>query len=364
MKDIAIYIHIPFCRSKCNYCAFNSFYADKETQKEYINHLIKEIHLFSKNNDIMRADTVYFGGGTPSFLYEGGIKSIIEVLKDNFDYEPKEISIECNPESLTDVKLNEYNESGINRISIGLQSASNQLLKEAGRVHSFDDFLNALERCKKAGFDNVNCDIMLGLPNQKPQDVTQTLQLLFQHDIIKHISMYGLKPEKNTPWQDIKIDEDLSADMYDLAFLMLKENGFNRYEISNFAKNGYECKHNIKYWKRKNYIGFGLSAHSLIDNVRYANPDSMTDYINGKKETLVLNQQQIEEEYLMLALRMDEGIDLNDYKQQFNRDFVERFSKPIQKIFKLKVIEIAQNNLRIAPKYMGVMNSIITEFFI
>ena len=362
MKDIAVYIHIPFCRSKCNYCAFNSFYADENFQKEYVRHLIKEIKQFTKNN-IMRADTIYFGGGTPSFLYEGGIKSIIDAIKENFVFKANEISIECNPESLIQTKLNEYKECGINRISIGLQTASNNLLKIAGRIHTFDDFKKALDGCKKAGFDNVNCDIMLGLPQQEIRDVTQTLQALFQYDIIKHISMYGLKAEKNTPWQDLAVDEDLSADMYDTAYLMLNDNGFHRYEISNFAKSGYECKHNIKYWKRKDYIGFGLSAHSLIDNVRYANSDKMSDYIIGNKEKLVLSQEQIEEEYIMLALRMDEGINIDDYKKQFKNDFINKYYKPIQKLSKFKVIEQTPQNIKIASRYMGVMNSIILEFF-
>lgn len=362
MKDIAVYIHIPFCRSKCNYCAFNSFYADTDTQKEYVKYLIKEIQEFSKDNK-MRADTIYFGGGTPSFLYEGGIKEIIDVLKDNFVFDADEISIECNPESLTPIKLDEYKECKVNRISIGLQTASNELLKIAGRIHTFEDFISALNNCKKAGFDNVNCDIMLGLLEQKTQDVINTLKVLFQYDIIKHISMYGLKAEKNTPWQDIVIDEDMSADMYDVAYLMLIENGFHRYEISNFAKSGFECKHNKKYWQRKNYIGFGLSAHSLIDNIRYANPDNMKDYINNKKEKLVLSQEQIEEEYIMLALRMDEGIDLKDYKEKFDIDFLAKYYKPIKKLSNLKLIEITPKNLRISSQYMGVMNSIIIEFF-
>ncbi len=363
MKEIAVYIHIPFCRSKCNYCAFNSFYADVNAQKEYVKQLINEIKAFSKNN-IMRADTVYFGGGTPSFLYQGGIKSIINVLKDNFYFEPNEISIECNPESLTQAKLDEYKESKINRISIGLQSASNELLKLAKRAHNFDDFIKALDNCQKFGFDNVNCDIMLGLPKQKIQDVQNTLNEIFNYDIIKHISMYGLKTEENTPWQNISVDEELSANMYDVAFLMLKDKGFNRYEISNFSKLGYESKHNIKYWKRQDYIGFGLGAHSLVNNIRYANSDNMVDYILGKKEVLVLDQRQIEEEYIMLSLRMDEGIDLNDYKKQFGFDFKEKYFKQLEKLSKLKVIEITPNNLKIVSSYMGVMNSIITEFFI
>lgn len=362
MKDIAVYIHIPFCRSKCNYCAFNSFYADVATQKEYVKHLINEITLFSKNN-IMRADTIYFGGGTPSFLYEGGIRSIIDAIKNNFVFEASEISIECNPESLTLTKLIEYKESKINRISIGLQTASDNLLKIAGRIHTFEDFEKALENCKEAGFNNVNCDIMLGIPQQETKDVNHTLQALFQYDSIKHISMYGLTAEENTPWQDVIIDEDVSADMYDSAYLMLKDNGFHRYEISNFAKSGYECKHNRKYWKRKDYIGFGLSAHSLIDNIRYANPDKMGDYIIGKKEKIILSQEQIEEEYIMLALRMDEGIDFNDYTKYFNKDFLYKYTKPIQKLSKLKAIEITPHNIKIASQYMGVMNSIILEFF-
>lgn len=362
MKKVGIYVHIPFCRSKCAYCAFNSFYADIDIQKQYIDYLKKEIQSFEYKDDII-ADTVYFGGGTPSFLYEGGISEIIYALKDRFNYFPREVSIECNPESLTPSKLHEYKSSGINRISIGLQTASDKLLKKAGRVHTLNDFLKSARYCADAGFDNVNCDIMLGLPEQIIDDVIDTLKILIILPVIKHVSMYGLKTEKNTPWQNIKVDEDLSADMYDAAYELLLNNGFCRYEISNFAKAGYECAHNIKYWTRQDYIGFGLSAHSLIDNIRYANPDSLKDYFEGKRERMELSQAQAEEEYIMLALRMEDGISIIDFNKQFNMDFIKKYAKPIQKLEKLGVIQLSDNRLKIKPQFMGVMNSIIVEFF-
>lgn len=362
MKKLGIYIHIPFCRSKCAYCAFNSFYADFKTQKQYIDNLIKEIELFQYPEEII-ADTVYFGGGTPSFLYEGGTTNIINAIKNKFAFSPREMSIECNPESITQSKLDEYKSAGINRISIGLQSASNTLLKKAGRIHTLQDFLQGVQLCEDAGFDNISCDVMLGLPDQSIKDVTNTLNILIDLPVIKHISMYGLKPEKNTPWQDIMVDEDLSADMYDASYDLLTKSGFNRYEISNFCKPGFECIHNIKYWKRQDYIGFGLSAHSLIDNVRYANPDNINDYYNGKKEYLVLNQTQTKEEYIMLALRMDEGININDYNNQFKESFLDVYSKSIEKLSKLGVIELTNHTLKIKSQYMGIMNNIIIEFF-
>ncbi|HEY8443478.1 MAG TPA: radical SAM family heme chaperone HemW [Clostridia bacterium] len=362
MKKVGIYIHIPFCRSKCNYCAFNSFFADIDAQKRYVEYLVKEILSFDYKGEIT-VDTVYFGGGTPSFLYEGGIIDIVNALKNRFKYLPREVSIECNPESLTQKKLEEYRSAGINRISVGLQSASDRLLKKAGRIHTLDDFLRSIRYCSEAGFDNVNCDIMLGLPRQSVDDVLDTLNILFGLPIIKHISMYGLKVEKNTPWQDIKVDEDLSADMYDAAFDALLKNGFYRYEISNFSKPGFECAHNIKYWTRQDYIGFGLSAHSLLDNVRFANPDSLKDYYEGKKERLELTPAQAEEEFIMLGLRMEKGIDINEYNKQFNVNFTQKYAKPIEKLNRLGVIDLADNILKIKPKYMGVMNSIIVEFF-
>ncbi|HEY8423917.1 MAG TPA: radical SAM family heme chaperone HemW [Clostridia bacterium] len=362
MKKVGIYIHIPFCRSKCAYCAFNSFFADFDVQKQYVERLIKEIESFEYKDEIL-ADTVYFGGGTPSFLYEGGVSAIIDALKKRFIYSPREVSIECNPESISQAKLSEYKSAGVNRLSIGLQSASNDLLKKAGRIHTLEDFLRSVRLCKENGFDNVNCDIMIGLPGQSVKDVLDALNILFQFSIVKHISMYGLKPEENTPWQNITVDEDLSADMYDAAYDLLLKNGFIRYEISNFSKPRYECIHNIKYWKRQDYIGFGLSAHSLIDNVRYANPDSLSDYFQGKKSSLKLNEQQIKEEYIMLALRMEEGIDLQDYNRQFGEDFLKSYKRPIDKLSKLGVIELSNEKLKIKPRFMGVMNSVIVEFF-
>ena len=362
MKKVGVYIHIPFCRSKCAYCAFNSFFADTHTQKEYVNFLIKEIKSFKYDDDII-ADTIYFGGGTPSFLYQGGITAIIDALKKRFIFLPREASIECNPESVTKPKLKEYSLAGINRISIGLQSASDALLKNAGRIHTLQDFLNSVQCCQEAGFQNLSCDIMLGLPNQNIDDVIDTLNILFKLPIIKHISMYGLKPEKNTPWQDIVVDEDLSVDMYDAAYGLLLKNGFLRYEVSNFCKPGYECVHNIKYWKRQDYLGFGLGAHSLIDNVRYANADNLKDYYNNKKERLVLTKKQAKEEHIMLALRMEEGLNITGYNNEFEGDFIKEYFKPIEKLSKLGAIELTKNSLKIKPQYMGVMNSIIAEFF-
>ena len=204
---------------------------------------------------------------------------------------------------------------------------------------------------------------MLGLPNQNIDDVIDTLNILFKLPIIKHISMYGLKPEKNTPWQDIVVDEDLSVDMYDAAYGLLLKNGFLRYEVSNFCKPGYECVHNIKYWKRQDYLGFGLGAHSLIDNVRYANADNLKDYYNNKKEWLVLTKKQAKEEHIMLALRMEEGLNITGYNNEFEGDFIKEYFKPIEKLSKLGAIELTKNSLKIKPQYMGVMNSIIAEFF-
>ncbi|HHW89383.1 MAG TPA: radical SAM family heme chaperone HemW [Clostridiales bacterium] len=362
MKSVGIYIHIPFCRSKCAYCAFDSFFANTDTQKEYVDFLVKEIESFWYADDIT-ADTVYFGGGTPSFLYQGGVTTIINALKKRFEFLPREVSIECNPESVTKPKLEEYRLAGINRISIGLQSTSDTLLKSAGRIHTLQDFFKSVQYCEEAGFQNLSCDIMLGLPNQNINDVTDTLNILFKLPIIKHISMYGLKPEKNTPWQDIVIDEDLAADMYDTAYNLLIKNGFLRYEISNFCKQEYECVHNIKYWKRQDYIGFGLGAHSLIDNVRYANADNLNDYYSNKKERLELTKQQAKEEHIMLALRMAEGLNIIDYNNKFEDNFLIEYSKPIKKLSELGVIELTNSVLKIKPQYMGVMNSIIVEFF-
>lgn len=359
MSNLGIYIHIPFCRSKCNYCAFNSFTADIETQKTYIKHLLEEIKKYDGDK---YADTVYIGGGTPSFLYGGGIESVLEEINSKFSLKKNaEITIEGNPESLSLDKLKSWYHLGVNRLSIGLQSASDKVSKNAGRVHNFADFLRAIENADKANFCNVNCDIMLGLPIQTMHDIKDTISQIINFDIIKHISAYGLKAEEGTPWKSLIINEDLSADMYDLAYKMLLDNGFLRYEVSNFARTGYRSRHNINYWRRGNYIGFGLGAHSLIDNVRYANPDKTEDYYAGKKQKAILTPTDIKEEYIMLAFRMDEGIDIKDYNQTFETDFLENYKKIIDKLFKF--LNISQDRISIKPQYMGVMNSIITEFF-
>lgn len=364
-KTVGLYIHIPFCSSKCDYCAFTSFFANEDKQREYIKFLKNEIEQTNYDGKIA---TVYIGGGTPSFLYEGGITEIFESINNTFVLEANcEITIEGNPNSITAQKILEWKANGINRVSVGLQTTNDNLLKFVNRKHNYDDFLKTVEELNNADFNNISCDLMLGLPNQTLDDVKNDLYKILEiGDIIKHISVYGLKVEPNTPLEinNYLVDEDLSADMYDYVCDVLQNAGYYRYEVSNFSKKGYESRHNLNYWSRGNYFGFGLAAHSFINNVRYANPVSLIEYYQGKEETTILTIEDAKEEFIMLALRLCEGIDTQEYQRQFGESFFERYKKAIDKLQNNGLINITEERyISINPKYFGVMNSIIIEFF-
>ena len=279
-KNLELYIHVPFCIKKCAYCDFLSFPADEKMQEKYFDALIRDIKYYGQNMEEYKVSTIYIGGGTPSWMNESLIQSLMLYVYKSFDVaKDAEISIECNPGTLTSRKLLIYKQSGINRLSIGLQSADDDELKILGRIHTYDQFLKSYESARVAGFDNINVDIMSGLPKQTTEKMLDTL-----HKVIRlkpeHISAYSIIIEKNTPFYDeykfdmvkqeagmkpdVLPDEDEVYRMYKATQRTLDEAGYKQYEISNFAKKGYECRHNIGYWTRENSLGIGLGAASLI----------------------------------------------------------------------------------------------------
>ncbi len=350
-----IYVHIPFCKRKCNYCDFKSF-PYPERSDEYFNALKKEI----LNTDAVykTIDTVYFGGGTPSFVDERYIVDVFNLLKNKFDLNLSEATIEANPESITKSKLLAYKSAGFDRLSIGVQSLSDEVLKFLGRVHDSDMAKSAVKTALEF-FDNVSCDIML--VGQSADSVEKDIDFLSSLGV-KHISCYMLQIEEGTPFYDrcikkemVPADDDELADTFALCIAKLKILGYERYEVSNFCKTGFEAKHNMGYWLRKPYYGFGLSAHSLIGNERYGNQSAFDEYVSDplKREFVeVLSDIDIEFERVMLALRTAQGVP---------KDYIlakKEFYNKYKSYFEIKGDRIALND-----NGFMIMNKILVDLF-
>ena len=372
MKKIGIYIHIPFCRQKCKYCAFVSF-CNLEKIDKYIDCLCKEIIGFRASEDCC-VDTIYIGGGTPSLLKQKHIKKIFDALHTLPIANDCEISIESNPNSVTQEIANCWAKNGINRVSIGLQSASKKVLKTLGRIHSVQEFERAVKYVHNAGIHNINADMMIGVPHQSVRAVRKTVKLLNNQNVT-HISAYSLIVEENTPMKsmlDEKIyklpKENTVVKMYDKTCKMLGRFGFERYEISNFAKAGYECKHNLHCWQCHEYVGFGVAAHSYFENERYSNVEDIDKYVSfitkneSVKENIVklTNADKIEE-YIMLGMRTKYGIDLVEMKKRFGYDLLKDKNEQIKKYQALKLIDIKDNILSCTSQGFYVSNSIIAD---
>ncbi len=365
---IGLYVHVPFCVKKCNYCDFCSFsgVAD-DTRRSYIEKLCKEIRSYKKKN--VKIDTVFFGGGTPTLLTKEDFEKILSSIKESFYLHPDvEITVEANPGTADYEKLKELVSLGVNRFSVGLQSIHENELKSLGRIHSYEDFLIMYFNLRKLGINNVNVDLMYGIPEQTIATFSQTLKEITNlHP--EHLSVYGLILEEGTPFYEKKgslplPDEDLECDMYDLACKYLSKMGYTHYEISNYAIPGYTSRHNLKYWRCKEYIGVGVSAYSYFEGVRFGNVKNLTEYINN--ENLVLQNDVIDEdsnkyEYAMLALRLSEGISLADYTEKFAEDFLEGREDIISKLSSGGYISIIDGRLALTEKGFYISNYIITE---
>ncbi|MBO5223241.1 MAG: radical SAM family heme chaperone HemW [Clostridia bacterium] len=361
-KRRAIYIHIPFCKRKCNYCAFVSV-CDESKQKPYIKALKNEIE---KRGNGAEISTVYVGGGTPSTLYKGAITEVLNCVKNNFVLTPDcEITVEGNPDSITDDFCVECKQNGVNRISMGVQSTCNEILTTLGRIHDKTAYLCAIETVRNHGIFNISCDLIIGVPNQSREQVRADVLELINTDI-PHISVYALTIEEGTPFyrDNVTVDEDLQADMYDDVFALLTKNGYNRYEVSNFAKSGFESRHNTKYWYGAIYYGFGASAHSLSDGfIRSENTSDVDDYINGitTVSSRVIPIEERKEEAIMLNLRTVYGLDINDFNVKFSCDLLRDKADEISKLKKLGLVSVKNGILSATDKGFYLLNSIITE---
>lgn len=375
LTKLGIYVHIPFCESKCDYCNFVSFKSDEKTKEQYVFALIKEMLLIKDSYKDYIVDTIFIGGGTPTCLRDKAIKNIVDYIINNFNIDDNvEITIEANPNSLTLNKLREFKLCGVNRLSIGLQAYDDRLLKLIGRIHTANDFDLALKNAKEVGFENINVDLLLGLPTQTLLDVKKSLKHLVKNNV-KHISCYGLIVEDNTKLCKKIINkeyslptEEQSLKMYDYALKYLSKKGINRYEVSNFAKQGYECKHNLKYWNMHEYVGFGVASHSFCAGYRWENTPSLPIYfecikkgklprINAEEETL----ESLKEEFIMTELRKQEGIDLKKYENYFGEDLLIAKQNKIAMLLKHKLINYNKNYLYATNKGFEVINQIILE---
>ncbi len=357
-KTYGIYVHIPFCRSKCKYCAFVST-PDASLQKRYVSALLSEISRSTHRGAAV--DTVYIGGGTPSCLFDGGISKTVSAIRDAFDVSASaEITVECNPESVSELFIDECVKSGVNRVSMGLQSACDGVLRAVGRVHTYNDYVSAVKLLATA-FDNISSDIILGLPQQSFDDVDKAVDTISEY--CKHASVYALSVESGTPLfaQGYKADDDLVADMYDRACSRLFDNGFMRYEVSNFARDGNVSAHNVKYWRCAPYLGFGVASHGY-DGVgtRYAHGDDILGYIADQTpESYALSPKDKYNEYIMLALRTVDGIDLSDYEKRFGASFIAENESVLRDLTDGGYVVATDERVKIADRYLFVMNGII-----
>lgn len=385
-KQIGLYIHIPFCKQKCSYCDFCS-YANKESFiKRYIQCVLKEIIEVGNNNkidfengkdDLFLVKTIYIGGGTPSLIDSKYIVQIIEDIKLNFEIDEKaEITIEVNPGTVTLEKLEDYKRAGINRLSIGLQSTHEHLLKEIGRIHTYLDFLDTFRFAREAGFENINVDLMIGILNQTLEEVKDSIEEIVSMEP-EHISVYSLILEENTPLfkkveEGLELpNEDLERKMYWAVKQTLEQNNYIHYEISNFAKKGYESKHNLDCWNQKEYIGFGIAAHSYTNGIRYSNIENIEQYIKNydedkTEENLVFHEKQdmeaMQKEYMLLGLRKIDGVSIQEFKIKFVANPVFLYHSELEKLVNEELLEIDGDQIKLTNKGLDLANIVWEEF--
>lgn len=383
MKNLELYIHIPFCIKKCDYCDFLSGEASAFEKKEYIRALLNEIKYQAYDCEDYEVSTIYFGGGTPSTLKAQVIDSILQEIYKYFHVKKDaEITIECNPGTVEREKLALYRLSGINRLSFGLQSANNQELKMLGRIHSYEDFLESYDAARKAGFENINVDVMSALPAQTVISYEITLKNVLRLKP-EHISAYSLMIEKDTPFYErYSEDEYIRAAggkpkylpseeeerrMYKLTKELLAEHGYNRYEISNYAREGCECKHNVGYWRRENYIGMGIGASSLFENTRFHNTDIMFEYRKcnfEREDEEVLTKKAQMEEFMFLGLRMTNGISRADFKEAFGMEIEGAYGPALAKLTSEGYLEKREGRIFFTEAGIDVSNTLLTEFLL
>lgn len=365
MNKLGLYIHIPFCASKCSYCDFYSFAANDNEINEYVKALIKTIEYWSEKCRKYVVDTVYFGGGTPSLIGGDRLVSIIKAIYSGFNViEDAEITVECNPDSINKDLLLNLKKVNVNRLSIGIQAMQDDMLKSLSRRHTASEAKNAVKLAQKHGFSNISLDLMYALPNQTIDMLLDSLNQMLELEPT-HLSCYALKVEDGTPLakqNPVLPDDDISADMYNAICETLKNNGFKHYEISNWAKNGYYSKHNSRYWDLSEYLGIGSSAHSLFNGKRFAYSANINDFILGVRP---IEEEQVEgfskaHEFIMLVLRTSKGINSLDYEKKFNKPF-EHIAKALEKYIAYGLVQNINNTWTLTERGFLVSNTILSD---
>lgn len=372
--NLGIYIHIPFCKQKCYYCDFISFANKQEKQQEYINAVKSEIDTYQLEK--YNVTTIYIGGGTPSYIESKYIVELIEKLKNKLKnnitkFEEIEITIEVNPGTVTKEKLQDFKSCGINRLSIGLQTTNNNLLKQIGRIHTYKEFLDTYNCAKQVGFENINVDLMLGLPNQTIKDLKDSLEKVIKLGAT-HISVYSLIVEEGTVifklLDEEKIQlpsEETEREMYWYVKNTLELNGYKHYEISNFAKENKYSKHNVNCWKQEEYIGLGVAAHSYLNDTRFSNENNIENYINNVDNKEVEEVQTMEDkqnEFMLLGLRMLNGVDIAMFKQKFGQNPIYLYRDSLSELVEEGLVVVDLNHIRLTNKGLDLANLVFEEF--
>ena len=378
MKELEIYIHIPFCVRKCAYCDFLSGPSDEADRELYVKLLCDEIEACKGKTEEYQVSTVFFGGGTPSVLSGKQIERIMQRLRENLQFRwDAEITLEANPGTVSEEKLHSYKKAGINRLSIGLQSVHDEELKLLGRLHTYSEFLTTYHMARKCGFQNINIDLISAIPGQTVESWCETLQTVLAL-APEHISAYSLIIEPRTPFYDmygedsgentqqIKLpSEDDERIMYWKTKEILAEAGYARYEISNYAKPGFECRHNIGYWQRTPYLGFGTGAATLFEEKRYTNPPDIETYrisFDNKFHGEMLSREEQMEEFMFLGLRMLQGISKTAFHEMFGKEIENVYGEQICKLKDIKLLEEKADRIYLTEKGIDVSNAVFVEF--
>ncbi len=375
-KELGLYVHIPFCVKKCGYCDFLSWCGTSEEKETYVQALLKEIESYREFARGYRVSTVFVGGGTPSVLEAGQMEGVLGNIQEVFELEKKpEITLEINPGTVTEEKLQCYKENGVNRLSIGLQSVKNEKLEVLGRIHSYEEFLESYELARKAGFTNISVDLISSIPGQKLEEWKEELAALSALSP-EHISVYQLIIEAETPFyekyaehEELLPDEEESREIYLWTGSFLKEQGYEQYEISNYAKPGKESRHNLKYWERGDYLGLGLGAASMVRNIRMSNTKDMKTYLErcGQPKTMREDVQFLEEarqmeEFMFLGLRKTRGVSRKEFRRIFGQEMDMVYEKALHKCLENGMLKEHKDRVYLSEEGVLLSNAVLSEF--
>lgn len=389
MKELELYIHIPFCVKKCNYCDFLSGPVDEQTRQAYVDRLCMELMEEAASLQDYQISTVFIGGGTPSLLFLTQTEQIMNTIHRNYNLaDNAEITMEVNPGTCSSIKLKTYKSLGINRISFGLQDTNNDRLKALGRIHTYEDFLDNYTQARKCGFDNINIDLLSALPDQTAKQYEDSLKKVCRLQP-EHISAYSLIVEEGTPFfewygEENRLreegksianphlpSEETERDMYELTKTLLHTHGYERYEISNYARQGKECRHNLGYWNRTDYRGFGLGAASLLENTRFTNTSDLREYLNTPEgvaipcsERNVLSTQEQMEETMFLGLRKIKGVSKPEFYQTFGRSMSQVYGDVIRKLVSQGLLVETRDAVHLTEEGISVSNYAMAEFLL